>query len=74
MTEYQKAQLLHKHMTGDFKYRNVKGNKVSRSAWTKMLSALIDGGYIERRSAYVTNKGRKFCEKNHLDINLAVLS
>jgi hypothetical protein len=74
LTDYQKAQLLHKHMTGEFKYRNAKGHKVARSAWTKMIDALVDNGLIDGYNAQVTEKGHKFCDQNHTMISLAVLS
>lgn len=73
MTEYQKAQLLYKYMTGDFKYRNSKDHKVSRSAWTKMIDALVNNGLIDEFNASVTVKGQEFCNENHLSINLSVL-
>jgi len=72
MTDYQKAQLLHVHLTGQFKYRNSNGNKVSRSAWTKMLDALIGNGYINEY-CQVTEQGRAYLDTNHWNINLVAL-
>ena len=73
MTDYQKAQLLHKHCTGDFKYRNAKGNKVPRKAWVTMLDALVNHGYVDSVNGQVTDKGKKYCEKHHMSIDLTVL-
>lgn len=72
LTDYQKAQLLTLHLSGDFKYKNKAGNKVSRSAWIKMIDALLNGGYIDRQLK-VTVFGREFLDGNHLNINLSVL-
>lgn len=72
LTQYQQAQLLHLHLYGDLKIRNAKGNKVSRSAWIKMIDALLNGGYIDRQMK-VTPKAKAFLDDNHLTINLSVL-
>ena len=73
LTKFQQAQLLHKHLTGDFKHRNASGNKVSRKAWTTMLDALIDNGLIDGFTASVTGKGSEFCNQHHTAISLSVL-
>ncbi len=73
MTDYQKAQLLHVHLTGGFKYRNNQGNKVTRSAWVKMLDALIGNSYINKH-CQVTDKGREYLDKNHWNISLDALN
>ena len=61
LTEYQQAQLLHKHLTGDFKFFNAKQNKVSRQAWTKMLDALINADFIDTKSVGITPSGKVYC-------------
>jgi len=73
LTKFQQAQLLHKHISGDFKFRNAKGNKVARSAWTKMIDTLVNTGLIDGFNATVTQKGREFCNDNHALISLSVL-
>lgn len=72
LTPYQQAQLLHLHLYGELKIRNTKGNKVSRSAWVKMIDALLNGGYIDRQMK-VTVKAKTFLDDNHLSINMSVL-
>lgn len=72
LTKYQQAQLLHLHLTGDLKVRNSNGNKVARSAWTKMIDSLLNGGYIDRNMK-VTPLAKSFLDDNHLTINMGVL-
>lgn len=72
LTEYQQAQLLHLHLTGDLRIRNKAGNKVARSAWVKMIDALLNGGYIDRNMK-VTPMAKAYLDDNHLSINLGVL-
>ena len=74
LSDYQKAQLLHKHLTGDFKVYNSKKNKVSRSAWVKMIDTLVAAGYIDAVNATVTVKGQDYLNQNHLNISLSILS
>lgn len=74
MTQYQQAQLLHKHLTGDFVFFNKKGNKVPRQAFVLMLNTLVKNGYIDQTTAQVTDKGRKYCDQQHSNIDLTVLS
>jgi hypothetical protein len=73
LTEYQRAQLLHKHLTGDFVFFNDKKNKVSRLAFTKMLDALIENNLIDKRSAKVTAKGKAYCDEHHREIDISIL-
>ena len=73
MTNFQRAQLLHKHLTGDFKFRNNAGNAYPREAFCKMLNNLIALGFIDKKSAEVLPAGAKFCDENHLKINLSIL-
>lgn len=72
LTEYQKAQLLHVVATGGFVYRTRKGFKVSRTAWVKMIDVLLGYGLIGE-NAKATDKGKEYCDRNHLDIDLSVL-
>lgn len=72
LTLYQQAQLLTLRLTGDFRIKNKAGNKVSRSSWTKMIDALLNGGYIDK-NCKVTSMGKAFLDDNHLTINLSVL-
>lgn len=74
MTAYQQAQLLHKHLTGDFVFFNKKGNKIPRQAFVLMLDTLVKNGYIDQKTAQVTAKGREYCDQQHTKINLTVLS
>lgn len=76
LTPYQAAQLLHKSMSGDFKYTNKAGHKVARSAWLAMLKALLMAGFIQEnqnRALVVTAQGMDFLKENHLAISLSVL-
>lgn len=73
LTEYQKAQLLHLHTTGEFKYRNAKGNKVSRRAWTKMIRALHRGGLIDEKCK-PTRTAIEWLNENHMSISFDVLN
>jgi len=73
LTEYQKAQLLHLATCGQFKYYNSKGNKVSRSAWAKMIDALIKNGLIDVQTGRPTDKAYNWLNKNHATISLSAL-
>jgi len=72
MTDFQKAQLLHLLLTGDFKYRNRQGHKAPRQAWLKMIDTLLDFGFINARCR-VTEQGKAYLDANHQHISLTVL-
>ena len=72
MTDFQNAQLLHLHLSGDFRYRNNQGNKAPRAAWRKMLDALLDRGFINVR-CQVTPQGKAYLDANHANIRLSML-
>jgi len=73
LTSYQAAQLLHRHISGDFKYKTARGTKVSRKAFTKMLDALIKRGFIDKHTAAVTAAGRAYLDVHHMEISLSAL-
>lgn len=73
LTDYQKAQLLYLHFEGDFRYTNSKGNKVGRSAWAKMIDALLEADFINGE-CQITPAGQAYLDKNHWTINLDVLN
>jgi hypothetical protein len=69
LTDYQQGQLLHIHFCGDFKYKSDAGMRVGRAQWSKMISALVDGEYVEMgRGTRLTAKGREYINANHLNI------
>jgi hypothetical protein len=69
LTDFQAGQLLHIHLSGDFKYKTDAGTKVSPAAWRKMLCALIDGEYIVLRGGpRLTAHGRAWLDAHHLEI------
>lgn len=69
LTDYQSGQLLHIYFNSEFKYRTDAGTRVPSAQWRKMISALVDGGYVEcNNGARVTAKGREYLDKNHLTI------
>lgn len=69
LTTFQQGQLLHVHLVGDFKYTTDAGTRVPNRIWTRMLCALIDGGYIVLRNGpKLTPAGRAWLDANHLSI------
>jgi predicted methyltransferase len=69
LTDYQQGQLLHIHFCGDFKYKSDAGTRVGRAQWSKMISVLVNGGYVEmNKGTRLTAKGRAFVDTNHLNI------
>lgn len=73
LTDYQKAQLLHLNATGSFKYHNAKGNKVSRSAWTKMIDALHNNDLIDTQCK-PTATAIEWLNENHMSVSLSALN
>lgn len=69
LTDYQKAQLLYKYLTGDFKYRNDQVRRVSRGTWVKMIDALLENGLIDQ-NANVTARGERFCNVAYIDLDV----